>query len=196
MNKYNNSKIYKIIDDSNNNVYYGSTIEKYISNRLGGHKTSYKRYLNNKIKYKPTSFEIIKNNNYHIELVEKVNCNNKYQLQQRERFYIENFDCINKNIPSRGKKEYNKYYRDNNKDYYFNNKKKIKETSKNYYINNKEKIKEIKKNYRDNNKERIKESKKNYYINNKERVKENNRNKYQYNKVVKELYNINLSIFI
>ena len=196
MNKYNNSKIYKIIDDSNNNVYYGSTIEKYISNRLGGHKKLYKRYINNKTKYKSTSCEIIKNNNYHIELVEEVNCNNKFQLLERERYYIENFDCINKNIPNRGKKE----YRDNNKkkikesqkNYYINNKKKKNESTKKYYNNNKERIKN---NY-NNNKERIKENKKNYYINNKEMIKERIKNNYQYNKAIKELYNINLSIFI
>ena len=99
MNKYNNGKIYKIVDDSNNNVYYGSTIEKYISNRLGGHKKDYNGFLLNKREYR-TSYDILKNNNYHIELVERVNCNNKFQLHERERYYIENFKCVNKNIPN------------------------------------------------------------------------------------------------
>jgi hypothetical protein len=105
MSKYNNSKIYKIIDNTNGNIYIGSTIQKYITTRLAGHVGDYKSYLNNNQHYM-ASFEIIKNANYDIILIENINCETKEQLHARERFYIESMDCINKNIPGRTKHEY------------------------------------------------------------------------------------------
>ena len=39
MNKYNKGKIYKIVDNTNGNVYIGSTIQT-LSQRLGGHETN------------------------------------------------------------------------------------------------------------------------------------------------------------
>jgi hypothetical protein len=111
MSKYNNSKIYKIIDNSNGNIYIGSTIEKYISNRLGGHVKAYKKYLNNKHNY-ITSFEIIKNGNYVIVLIENVNCETKEQLHARERYYIESMNCVNIKIPARSRHEHNIQYKD------------------------------------------------------------------------------------
>jgi hypothetical protein len=43
-------------------------------------------------------------NNIDIILVENYPCNNKYELEAKERWYIENNDSINKNIPTRTKK--------------------------------------------------------------------------------------------
>ena len=68
MNKYNNSKIYKIIDNTNGSVYIGSTTQS-INKRLSEHISNYKRYLNGKYHYN-SSFEIIKNGNCKIELLE------------------------------------------------------------------------------------------------------------------------------
>jgi fibrillarin-like rRNA methylase len=53
-----------------------------------------------------TSFKILENDNYEIVLVEILETETKQELHQRERFYIENNDCVNKNIPTRTKKEY------------------------------------------------------------------------------------------
>ena len=147
MNKYNDSKIYKIVDDGTGDVYYGSTIEKYISRRLQRHKSNYNVYLKTNKTYF-TSYKILKNNNYHIELVENVNCDNRFQLHNRERYYIENNNCVNKNIPNRPIKEYHKEYyivnidkiRTANKEYYKNKKDKLNIRKKEYYKNNKDKI--------------------------------------------------------
>ena len=139
-----------------------------------------------------TSFKIIENNNYDIILVEDFPCERKEQLLARERFFIENTECINKVIPTRTHKE----YREENKEqinekakqYYENNKEKIKDTKKEYrlkhkeilkiydkqkYLKNKEKIKEKNKEYRENNKEKIKEKIKEWCENNKEKSKKN-----------------------
>jgi hypothetical protein len=111
MEKLKVGKIYKLIDNTNGNIYIGSTILT-LNKRLSVHKCKYKSYLNNKYTY-VTSFEIIKNNDYRIEIIKYVIYKDKIELRQRERYYIENNDCINKNIPSRTLKE---YYIDN-KDY-------------------------------------------------------------------------------
>ena len=58
------------------------------------------------------------------------------------------------------------------KEYYKNNKDKIKEQKKEYNKNNKDRIKERQKKYYENNKDRIKEYDKEYRENNKDRIKE------------------------
>ena len=97
MNKYEMGKIYKIIDNTNGNEYYGSTIVN-LNERKSRHVTDYKRYLNKKTDYVLTSFEIIKNNNYKICLVEDFPCNSKKELETREAYYIRNNNCVNKII--------------------------------------------------------------------------------------------------
>ena len=156
MVNYENGKIYKLYSPSKNMVYYGSTAEKYLSRRLQSHLSSYKRYKNNTYHY-CKSFDVLECEDYKIELVEEISCNNVEQLREREKYYILNNDCINKNIPNRTKKEYNKEWRNNNKEH-------IKE----YYQDNKERFNE----YKQNNKEHKKEYNKNYYQDNKEHRKE------------------------
>ena len=103
-NKLNEGKIYKIVDNTNDNVYIGSTC-KTLKTRLSVHKCHYKMFLKglyNNVK----SFEIIKNNDYKIELLEKCDIKTKQELLARERFYIENNNCLNKVIPGRTDKQY------------------------------------------------------------------------------------------
>ena len=102
---YSLGKIYKISSPSNNLVYYGSTAQQYISTRLAAHLRSYKCYLNGKDNY-VSSFKVIECEDYKIELVEECPCNNNQQLKARERFYIENNECVNKLIPGRTRQEY------------------------------------------------------------------------------------------
>jgi hypothetical protein len=128
-------KIYKLIDNTNGNIYIGSTTQK-LNQRLNEHKSDYRTYLNGKRHY-TTSFNIIKNNDYKIELIQFVIFKNKKELHQRERYYIENNICVNKCIPTRTKKEYH-----NGERYKEYRKKYDKEYYKEYYIDNKDQIKE------------------------------------------------------
>jgi hypothetical protein len=90
MPNYKNAKIYKLIDDTNNNIYIGA-----ISKRIAQHRLCYRKYLNHKHKYL-TLFEILKNNNYDIILIEKCeNIQTKKDLNMRQKYYIENYKCIN-----------------------------------------------------------------------------------------------------
>jgi hypothetical protein len=104
MEKLKIGKIYKIVDNTNGNVYIGSTTKK-LNERLNKHKSTYNVYLNDKYNW-VTSFEIIKNNDYRIELIKFVIFKDRIELHQRERYYIENNKCINKFIPLRTDKEY------------------------------------------------------------------------------------------
>ena len=63
MVKYNQSIIYKLCckDPTIPNIYIGSTCKPYLSRRLSGHKTDYKRYINGVNPNFNTSFEILKN---------------------------------------------------------------------------------------------------------------------------------------
>lgn len=119
-----NSKIYKIIDNSLNLIYVGST-RKTLKQRLSQHEADYRGYIKGSSNY-VTSFSIIQHGNYNIELIEEIlDCENKDQIKARERFYIESLPCVNKTIVGRTLKE---YYQDNKqriKDYYESNKERI-----------------------------------------------------------------------
>jgi hypothetical protein len=148
-NRYSKGKIYKIVDNTNGNIYVGSTTEPTLARRLAKHRSNYTDYLNQKRNF-ITSFDIIKNNDYDIILLEDYPCERKDQLHKRERFYIESFECLNKVIPTRTKQEYDKMYnslhkekrRQQQKLYNELNKDKKKEMDKKYYESNKNKINE------------------------------------------------------
>jgi hypothetical protein len=97
--------IYKLSDNTNGNTYYGST-KHHISKRISEHMASYARYkkgLGGWI----ASFDIICNGNFTFSVIEKLDTlGTRKQLLERERYYIENNDCLNKQIPNRSKMEY------------------------------------------------------------------------------------------
>ena len=124
--KLNEAKIYKIVDRTNDSVYIGSTCDS-LKNRLSRHNKRYLKGLLNNIK----SFDIIKNNNYKIELLENCDIKTKEELLERERVFIKNNECLNKVIPGRSNKE----WKDDNKD-------KVKQNSIDYREANKDKINE------------------------------------------------------
>ena len=155
---YTKAKIYKLTTPHNIDlVYYGSTVNP-LYKRKGCHKSLSKKNINNctsKLLFELGIDDVI------ITLVENVNCNTKEELLQRERFYIENNNCVNKRIPSRNKTEY-----------YDDNKDKVIEYVKDYYKNNKDKLLDYQKEYKDENKEYIKEKDKEYRNKNKDKKKE------------------------
>ena len=130
MVNYNLGKIYKIKCNITGFIYIGSTCEKILSRRLAGHVRDYKRHLNGKTRKTVTSFKVLERGDYFIMLLENVKCETVDELRVRERFHIENIECVNKVIPSRTDKEYKQI-----------NKEKIIEYNKEYYQINKEKIK-------------------------------------------------------
>jgi adenylate kinase family enzyme len=118
------AKIYKITSASHPDlVYYGSTTKKYLSERMSGHRTDYRRFPNGK----RAVYELVQYEDAKIELVEEVEENHR----EREQYYIDNFPCVNKlnaylpgdpaeklkqwkkDNPERQKEQLKKYYEEN-----------------------------------------------------------------------------------
>jgi hypothetical protein len=175
---YSKAKIYKLTTIHNSDlIYYGSTINN-LYKRKGQHKCSFIQKKYNKcMSYKLFELGI---DDVEITLVESVNCNNKEELLKRERFYIENHNCVNKCIPTRTYKEYKEQNKDSvnlkKKEYYELNKDSINLKKKEYYEENKDKMKEYHKQYRkkyyEENKDKIKEKQKEYAELNADKIKE------------------------
>jgi hypothetical protein len=106
MNKYQNGKIYEIFDKDDLEApgYFGSTCRT-LKVRKACHKNKYTSFLNGKHNY-VTSFEIIREGNWDIKLIENFPCETNTELERREGFYIRNNPCVNKVVPGRTNKEY------------------------------------------------------------------------------------------
>ena len=96
--KYQRGKIYRL--DGNGCTYYGSTTQK-ISSRKSKHRSNLKCYEKNGTYHYVSSFKCFENNcDPQISLIELYPCNTKKELEARERWYVENNECCNKNLPA------------------------------------------------------------------------------------------------
>lgn len=176
-NRYKRGKIYKIVCNTTGLQYIGSTCEPTLARRLVMHRASYNNYLKGK-GTNTTSFEILKNNNYSIILVEDCPCERKEQLLQRERYLIENTECVNKYRPITSAEEKKKHHIEYCKEYYQENREQLVEQMKEYHQKNRERILEKDKEYYQENRERIIEQHKEYYQANKDKILERKKEKY------------------
>ena len=139
MPDYQLGKIYKIECNVTEKVYIGSTCEPTLARRLSGHITDYNKYLKGTYHY-VSSFDVLRNGNYDIVLIESYPCTSKDELHARERYHTNNIDCVNK---IKGQGIYNILGRKGyDKEYYNDNKDKRNEKSKEYYNDNKDKLNE------------------------------------------------------
>ena len=120
MPNYQQAKIYKIECNISGKIYVGSTCEPTLARRLAGHVRKYKNYLKGKYNY-VSSFDIIKDGDYDIILIESFPCDSKDQLYAKERYWTNELVCVNKNrnqglLNELGQKEYKKEYYLNHKD--------------------------------------------------------------------------------
>jgi len=125
MNKYKRGKIYKIIDNTTDKIYIGSTCEPTLARRLSGHVRNYKSYLNGKIRY-VSSFDILANSDYDIVLIELCPCQTKDELLARERYHSDTFDCVNRCRPIISNVERKEYMAKYDKQYHHDHKEAIK----------------------------------------------------------------------
>ena len=111
MNKYQNGKIYKVVDVGYKKCYIGSTCES-LSQRMARHRQKYTTYLKGNIEHTRSFylFDEFGVENCKIEWVEDYPCNNKQELLKREGYYIQNTECVNKKVAGRSRKQ---YYEDN-----------------------------------------------------------------------------------
>ena len=102
MKDYSQGKIYRIIaiPDANHPCYVGSTTKYYLSQRFSKHKSTFKIWKKDHSRIgKSMSYELFEKfgvDNCKIVLLETVNVSNIEQLRQREQYYIETLNCVNK----------------------------------------------------------------------------------------------------
>jgi group I intron endonuclease len=156
---YSQAKIYKITNDFNDDIYVGSTCDTLVK-RFSTHKADCKKECKSqKPLYKlmnEIGFE-----RFRIELIEKLECVDKYQLRQKEGYHIREIGTLNKLIAGRTRQEY-----------ILENKQLLSEKRKEFDLINKEKISEWKKEHRKKNKEIFLEKEKQYREQNKEKLNE------------------------
>lgn len=108
MKDYSKGKIYRLVCNTTDKQYIGSTVQL-LSQRLGLHKSIFKRFIGGKSTKALTAFDILFENNYSIVLVEDYPCNNKDELMRRERYFIDTMPCVNKNNPVQTQEEKDSY---------------------------------------------------------------------------------------
>jgi phage host-nuclease inhibitor protein Gam len=203
MPNYQLSKVYQIVCLTTGQKYVGSTTRKTLAERLAGHNAHFKCWKNGKYNF-VTSFTILEQGNYQIELLEAYPCNSKDELNSREGHYIRTIDCVNTHIMGRTKNEYYeanktelaekaKTYREANKTdilekrkaYYEATKTEVLANKKAYYEANKTDIAKRKKAYREANKDKLTEQGKKYCEANKTELAEKKKAYYEANKTKK-----------
>jgi len=139
---YHNSIIYKLHCNITGEDYYGSTRD--YKQRISIHKCSTEKQLS---KRQCKSRQIIERGDYAFSIVEECNFETRQQLKERERYYYENFPCINQVIPYKSREELLQYKRDRSKsgidkktkaEYRAEHKVELSEKQKARYNNNKE----------------------------------------------------------
>jgi hypothetical protein len=193
---YSKGKIYKIVCNTTDEIYIGSTTQP-LYKRLSKHKTDIKR---NNI----TSKILLEKGKCDIILIEDYPCERKEQLHARERYWIENLpNTVNRCIPTRTQKEHYednkeiikakvKEYRDTHKEqivkhrqeYYDKHKEEILGKVKKYYDEHKEEKMEYNRNYNRNHQQQISEQKKEYYEKNKDRISKQKKEYYEKSKKI------------
>jgi len=139
MPNYQLGKIYKIIDNTTGKVYYGSTIEPTLAKRLAKHTASFKSYKQGKSDI-CRSYELFENGDYTIILVELFPCDSRDELLMRERFYIDNNECVNKKRPITTIEEKEQYQEQYHQQYYQEHKEEINQKHQQYYQEHKKEI--------------------------------------------------------
>ena len=146
-NKYQNGKIYKIVDIGYNKCYIGSTTES-LSMRMTRHRQTYKQFLRGGKGSHIRSYDLFNEygiENCKIELIEYYKCDTLQELRKREGEHIKNTECINKLVAGRTRKEYYEDNKDKIKEYRDINKDKTREYNNEYREKNKDKMKEYRK---------------------------------------------------
>ena len=142
-NKYLKGKIYRMVNNTDDEVYVGSTCES-LSRRKSKHKYRSQQHINQKV-YQ--HLNDIGWDSVSIILVEHFPCNSVEELKARERYWIEQLKpSLNTYMPLRNFKE----WKEQNKDSCI-------EKDRQYYVQNMEKVKARVKEYRHKNIDKVKE---------------------------------------
>jgi hypothetical protein len=137
-NKYAKGKIYKLVNNVDNEFYVGSTCDS-LARRKGGHKLASVKKKHRKVYHHINNIGGF--DNIDIILIETYPCNSKDELNARERYWIEELKpSLNKIIPTRTVKEYYENNKDHFAQYREHNKERYTQYFKEYQVKNREKI--------------------------------------------------------
>lgn len=129
MENYQRGKIYAIICRKTGRRYIGSTCEPTLAKRLAQHVRDFKMWKRNISRF-TSSYDIIKDGNYYIVLLELYPCGSKDELRMCEQKHIDLNECVNKRkafITEEEKLNHNEERREYYKKYKEDNKEKIKQ---------------------------------------------------------------------
>jgi group I intron endonuclease len=102
MPDYAKGKIFKLVNELDDEIYVGSTTVK-LCNRKAKHKDKIKHHPDRLVYQHITK---VGWDNVKIILLEEYPCGNKEQLEQRERYWIDKLKpSLNKQVPSRTRQE-------------------------------------------------------------------------------------------
>ena len=88
MNKFENGKIFKIVDNTSDMIYVGSTYKK-LEQRLKQHQANYKSFKSGIYPNYVTVFKILENEDYNtIQLIKSYPCENRQQSNIHEGLII------------------------------------------------------------------------------------------------------------
>jgi len=141
MVNYNNAKIYALRSYQTEDIYIGRTCES-LSVRMCKHKCDWKN--RDKRNYY-TAFEILKYDDCYIELLKQCPCENIEELKQIEGQFIRQYNCVNKRIENRTRKQWREDNKEHLKQYKEDRKEHYKNITMEWRKNNQDKIKVYKK---------------------------------------------------
>lgn len=109
MSRYQQGKIYKIVNDVDGDIYIGSTCQPRLCRRFAIHKNAYLNFV--KGQHSPMKLYqhmlAIGFDHFSIELIETYPCRSKDELHAREGHLIRQLKpALNKNIPGRTRSQY------------------------------------------------------------------------------------------
>jgi hypothetical protein len=179
---YSKTLIYKLVhkdDYDNANIYIGSTTD--FARRKNKHKSN---CYNEKHKsYNEKKYQYIRDNGgwdeWEMVLVERHNCNDGNEARAREEYWRSHYNAKLNMMRAYRTEEQRK---EQMKEYFENNKDKIKGQKKDYREEHKDKIAEQQKAYYEQYKDEILEQKKEYYETNQEKIIQQAKQNYEQNK--------------
>ena len=101
MPDYSKGKIYKILNNIDDEIYVGSTTET-LGQRMAKHRAARKSKPQYKLYKHMNELGV---DNFYIELIENYPCNDVYELRAREGYYIREIGTLNTKVAGRSQRE-------------------------------------------------------------------------------------------
>jgi len=176
--------IYKIINNQNEDIYIGSTIEK-LSSRMSGHRSKFRKWkegLDDKKCMSYDMFDAVGVENCKIILIENGQFVSKPHLKMKEQYYIDTNVCINKVRAHRSEEVIELQNKIRDKKYRETHRDELCEKRKLFYQENKDELCEKMKIYREAHRDELnikkREKMKIYYQENRDEINRIRREKY------------------